>query len=351
MPLSQPGLIQIAPMPPATTRPVAILGSGMWATTLAQAIASRGHDVRMWCRNPDLARAINQDHENAAYLPGYRLSERIIAEVSPAACVAAAEVFIVVVASSKFRSLCQEIAPAVRPDHIGLHFVKGIEERTFKRMSEVLLEETCVRQFGVLGGPPQAAEILQGRPTALVIGTAHPRVHEIAVRLLTTEGTRVYHNDDVIGVEVGGALSTVLAIGAGIVRGLQLGENANAVLMTRGLQELARVGRSMGARTTTFSGVSTIGNLMNAAISASTREVKLGEALAQGRSLYEMTWGSSTAIEGVSNSVFAWEYSRKHEVIAPLLCSIYSIVHGGRSPVRALRDLMLRQYPLDVDFG
>lgn len=343
--------VDLERIPLASRRPIAVLGSGALATTVAHLIASRGHGVRLWCRNPDLARAINTLHRNEAYLPGYDLSERIVADTSAADCADVSEIVIIIVPSTRFRALCQEIAPVVRPDHIGIHFVKGIEERTYRRMSQIMLEETCIRQFGVLGGPPLVDEMLQGRPTGLVIATRFPRVEHVAKCLLTTEGTRIYANEDVIGVEVGGALSTVLAIGAGVVRGLKLGDNTNAILMTRGLQELARIGKAMGAETSTFSGMSTMGNMLNAAINSSMREVQLGEALAQGRSLHELTWGSSTAVEGVSNAIFAWEYARDQKILAPLLSSIYAIVHAGRSPVRALRDLMLMHYRPDVDFG
>lgn len=342
-------IVRVDKLPLATLRPVAVLGTDAVAMVLAQTMALRGHDVRVWCRDEETADAINEFRKAPAECPLDLLDERVVADTTAAQCVEGAEIVLFSLPVAELRAVCPQVAQVLRPDQIALHAIRGMEQRTALRVSEILMEETCLRQIGVLSGPNAVAEMLDGKPSGIVVGTRFPRVAESAYRLFTNEGTRVYHNDDIVGVEVIGALLSCLSIGVGVVIGLGLGENTVGLMMTRGLQELIRIGNSMGVRASTFAGVSTIGQLTNAIMQQESREVEFGLGLAAGKTTHELLSETTQVIDGVVNCVVAWEYARDHQIYCPILSSIYGCVHGGRSPIRAMRDLMAVQYMNDVN--
>lgn len=335
----------------ATTTHVAVLGAGNWGTTLAHLIATTGHAVRLWCRDETLAATINAERVNRRYLDGFSLHAGITATTDMAHCVRDAELIVLVVPSHAFRHVCRSLAPILEPWQAVFHATKGIEIGTYCRMSEVLLQETCIRQYAVISGPNIAREVMEKKPSGTVVASPFPRLTEAAHVLLTTDTFRVYDNADVVGVEMGGTLKNIIAIASGISSELELGENTRSLLVTRGLQEMLRIGRAFGASTSTFSGLAGIGDLMVTCASAHSRNFRLGRGLAQGRSAEEVAATLGMVAEGVYASRVAYDFSKDKRIYAPVMEAVYHVVHEGRPALEAIHGLMRLQARPDVDFG
>ena len=345
-----------APVRPTAVQPppgphVAVLGAGNWGTTIAHLIASNGNAVRLWTRSSELADAIRTERVNRRYLDGFDLSEHIWPTNDLALAVRGARMIVMVIPSSGFRAVCRQLAPLVEPDQAIVHATKGLEQHTYRRMSQIVLEETCVRRYAVISGPNIAREIMEGKPSGTVVASPFPRLIERVSGLLTGPTFRVYTNDDVAGVELGGALKNIIAIGAGISAGLQLGENTRALLITRGLGEIMRLSLSFGARAETFSGLAGIGDLMVTCASEHSRNFRLGRGLAAGKDVATITAQLGMVAEGVNTVAVAHDFVREHNVYAPVIEAIHAIVHGGQHPIEAIRELMVLDARPDVDLG
>lgn len=333
-----------------TTNPeVSVLGAGNWGTTLAHLIGQNGFDVTLWCRDEQLCEEINEQRTNSRYLEGFALSDRIHAVPSLDEAVRGVPFLVMVIPSRAFRDVARKMAPMVSPDQSILHATKGIEQGTYRRMSEILYEETCIRQVGVLSGPNIAAEIMQDKPAGTVVASPFPRLVREAERLLVSERFRVYVHDDVIGVELGGALKNIVAIAGGIAAELDLGENAKSLLITRGLGEIVRIGQTFGARRETFGGLAGIGDLMVTCASRHSRNHRLGRALAQGKSLTEAVESLGMVAEGVYAAEVAHAFVKRKQLYAPVVENVYRIVHDGLETRTALRNLMAMDTRPDVD--
>lgn len=319
---------------------VAVLGAGNWGTSLAQLIAENGHSVRLWARRKALANQINRRRENAKYLEGIELSEGITATAELADAVRDAPVILFVVPSKAFRAVAREVGDTLRPDQLVLHATKGIEPGTHQRMSQLLMEETCALQIGVASGPNIAREICEGKPAGIVVATAFPRVAAAARRLLHCPRMRVYDNEDLVGVELAGALKNVVAIAAGMATAMGLGENAKALLMTRGLSECARIGVAMGARPATFAGVAGMGDLIVTCTSTLSRNHRVGAALAGGKTLKQAIKALGMVAEGVGTAAVVRDIAQRREIDAPLLIGVHRVLDGELTPQQALQHLM-----------
>jgi glycerol-3-phosphate dehydrogenase (NAD(P)+) len=331
---------------------IAVIGGGSWGTTLADVIGAAGHPVHLWARSEEACREINKKHTNARYLKDLSLSERIEATPDLQQAVAGKRIVLMVVPSKAFRSVVEHMGDILTPDQYVLHATKGLEPGTHFRMSQIILQETCVRQIGVLSGPNIAPEICAGKPAGIVLASRFPMVVEAGQRVLVCKDLprlRVYNNDDVVGVELAGALKNIVAIAAGIVTAMELGENTKALLMTRGLAEIARVGVAMGARALTFSGVAGIGDLIATCASPLSRNHRLGAALAHGKTLEEAVDSLGMVAEGVNTTAVVREVIEQHGLDAPLLETVHRVLFRGLSPADAVLELMRLSSRDDVD--
>lgn len=319
---------------------VAVLGAGNWGVALAHLIACNGRRVALWTRDAAQAEEINTLHRSERAQPGLTLALAVRAYVDLHEAVADADLLLMVVPSQSFRSVCESYAPFARPEHLVVSCTKGLEARTHLRMTQVLMAETCVRQLGVLSGPNIANEVARGKPAGTVIATRFPRLARLVQKALAGPSMRVFESSDVTGVELLGALKNVIAIGAGMAEELALGDNAKALLVTRGLSEMMRLVLALGAEPATTAGLAGIGDLMVTCSSPLSRNHRLGAALARGESLGDALQHIGMVAEGVYASRAACELATRHGIDMPVFEHIHNVLHHGL-PVRdALSALM-----------
>lgn len=330
-------------------RAVSVLGAGNWGTTIAHLIGQNGYRVHLWARAPEAVAEINAERTHARYLPGMSLSDNIRATSSLAEAVSDAELIFIVIPSQSFREVCAQIGGLVRPAQLVVHATKGLELGSYKRMAEIIADETCLRQIGVLSGPNIAREMCSGMPAGTVVASRFPRVVELARELLRSKQLRVYGNTDVVGVELGGTFKNIVAIAAGMATQMQLGENAKALLITRGLSEIARLGVALGADPMTFSGLAGIGDLMVTCASPISRNHRVGVALAKGMTLAEAVDSLGMVAEGVKAAKIAHELTAKFGIRSPLMEGVYRVLYDGLKPQQGLRELMTGAGQDDID--
>ncbi len=328
---------------------ISVLGGGSWGTTVAYLVARKGHRVRLWCRRPEQADEINNNRRNSRYLPDLELPEEIEATADLAAAIEAMPLVFVVVPAKSFRQLCRAAGDHFEPDQFVVHGTKGIEAESFLRMSQILEQETCIRQLGVLAGPNIAAEICAGLPAGTVVASRYPRVIEASEAALVSDRLRVYANDDVVGVEWAGALKNIVAIASGMVSELDLGENARALLITRGLSEIARVGVAMGADPMTFSGVAGVGDLVVTCNSRHSRNHRIGAAIARGETLDTAIAKLGMVAEGVHTARVVAEIVAERHIDAPLLLGVKAVLDSELQPLEAVGHFMALASRHDID--
>jgi len=327
---------------------IAILGAGAWGTALALALARRAdHHVTLWPRSEEHAAELLFERENRRYLPGHSLPEAIAITANLAEAAGEAEILISAAPSEHTRAQFERVAPLLRPGQIVVSATKGLEDGTLMRMSEVIGEVLNAHGLrllvGVLGGPSFAREVAAGLPAAVTI--AFRRMDQ-AARIqgeFSTPALRLYRNDDVTGVELGGALKNVIAIAAGVVAGSGLGANAAAALITRGIAETTRLALACGGRRETLAGLSGVGDLVLTCTGALSRNRYVGEELGRGRPLPEIlaSLGGKVA-EGVRTTSAALGLATLRGVDMPITKQVAAILRGERSPQDAVEDLMSR---------
>ncbi len=321
-----------------------VVGAGAWGTALALVLVERGHDVRLWSYESAVADSI-QRHRRNPYLDGVTLPESLHATSDLTAAVEGAELVVSVSPSQVVRSVMQEAAPYLDSDAIVVSASKGIELRSLRRMDEVLAEELgpgLMERFCVLSGPSFAHEVAERAPTAVVVASRSQDAAEHVQDAFQTSWFRSYTNNDVVGVELGGALKNVIALAAGMTAGLGYAHNTTAALMTRGLAEMARLGLAMGARPATFYGLAGMGDLVLTCTGSLSRNRTVGYRLGQGESLDAILLDMKAVAEGVKTAPAVRELAHRHDVEMPIVEEVCSIVEEGRSPVEALQKLMRR---------
>ncbi len=322
------------------SEPVGVVGAGSWGTALAWVLGQKGVPVRLWGRNREQMAQMARERVNPRYLPDLLLPETIV----PCAELDALDecpLLILSVPSGAIR----EVAPRLpNTERLWVIAAKGLEPDTGKRLSEVVEETVGVplEQLVVLSGPNLAAEIVRGIPTATVAASVNPTAAEQVQQLFRTPALRVYTNDDVIGVELGGALKNVYAIGAGVSDGLGFGDNTKGALLTRGLTEMMRLGSAMGAYPETFMGLTGVGDLFATAASKLSRNYRLGYAIAQGASPTEALQQLGQVAEGYYTALVAEKLAHRYGVEMPLLSAIANLLRGERNVRDALQSLMTR---------
>jgi glycerol-3-phosphate dehydrogenase (NAD(P)+) len=322
---------------------ISILGSGSWGTALAAHLAQAGHAVRLWGRNAALIQDMQRSGVNAPYLPDIRLPAGVQPTASLEEALARAEFVVATVPSHGTRTVMREAAPFVPRQALLVSAIKGIEQESLLRMSEVIAQELrAARPIAVLSGPSFASEVARRLPTAVCVACADPVLAEEVQRQFRAPYFRLYASGDVVGVEIGGALKNIIAIAAGVVEGLGLGENALAALVTRGLVEITRLACVLGARRETLSGLSGLGDLVLTCTGTLSRNRHVGAELARGRSISEIVSGMRMVAEGVNTTRAALALGRRHGVELPITTQMAAVLNGDRSAATAVEELMLR---------
>ena len=332
-------------VPPRNDGKVTVVGAGAWGTTLALLAARAGCAVSLFVRDPGRARDIAAARHNERAQPGVELPDAIHVTADLAGACAGASAIVVAVSSQSMRETGRALAA-----HAGAAVVvsaaKGLERGSFKRMTEVLREElpaTTAARVCALSGPNLAREIALGRPAVTVIAGPDLAAAERVRDLLMSPQFRCYTNEDVIGVEMAGALKNIVAIGAGMADGLDAGDNAKAAFLTRGIAEIARLGIAVGAQPLTFAGLAGLGDLVATCASPLSRNHRVGRELVTGRSLPEILAGMEQVAEGVTTTEVAYTLGRQLGVALPITEQTYAVLFEGRSPLAAITELMGRE--------
>ncbi len=318
---------------------VAVIGAGSWGTTLAKVLADNGHHTLLWTRRNELASEINDKHENSVYLSGIRLPDAVEG-TSDLRRACQCRFLLLVVPSHGFREIAHDIGEHVSGEQIIVHATKGIEQGTFKRMSQILRDETPVRKIGVISGPNLARELGAKQPTGTLIASRYAEVFEQGCERLHNDYFRVYHGTDVIGAEVGGAFKNIVALAAGVVAGLGYGDNTRSLLLTRGLSEMARLGVAMGGDVMTFGGMAGIGDLIATCSSPLSRNHQVGARLAKGEKLEDIQRDMKMVAEGVKTTKAVYELAQERRIDLPIVRAVYHLLYEHHEVPALLQELM-----------
>ncbi|MEE8558705.1 MAG: NAD(P)H-dependent glycerol-3-phosphate dehydrogenase [Myxococcota bacterium] len=339
-------------MDPTNPVRVGVLGAGSFGTCLAILSSELGHSVTLWARDATVVKAINRHHRNPRYLTEFRIPESVRATDEIEAAVSEQDLVLSVVPSHAVRETWKLAVAALNPETLIVSGTKGIEVGTGQLMSESLrglLPPECHPRIVVLSGPSFSREIADGRPTAVSLACPNDSFAIATQTLLSSRRFRCYTNPDVVGVELGGALKNVVAIAVGICDGLNLGQNARAALITRGLTEMTRLGTAMGANPMTFLGLSGIGDLVLTCTGDLSRNRRVGIAIGEGRALDDILAGLHQVAEGVRTTRSAYELAGKHQVEMPITESVYRVLYEGLDPREAVASLTARQLRSELD--
>ncbi len=321
---------------------VAVLGAGSWGTTLADLLARKGHQVRLWAYEAEVVEAVNRRHENPVFLPGCSLAPSLQALPDAAEAVTGAAMVVAVAPSHVLRGVLERCRPGLGAGTILATATKGIEPGSLALMSEVLAAVLPGHPVAALSGPSFALEVFQGQPTAVVAAARDPEAARSTQELFATPRFRVYTHHDVVGVELAAALKNVIAIAAGILEGLGLGNNPRAALITRGLAEITRLGVAMGADPLTFAGLAGMGDLILTTTGTLSRNRALGMALAAGQTLAGYSAAHRSVAEGATTARGALALAARHGVELPICAQVAAILFDDKPPRQAVADLMER---------
>jgi len=328
-----------------TDKKIGILGAGSWATALAVHLARKGFQPVMWARREEQALEISTEHSNHRYLPGVAIPGSVYSTTDLEQVAALSDMLLVVVPSHAFRETIRKTLPLAPKNVVLVNAAKGIEQDSLKRLSQVFCEEAgeeMAHRYVMLSGPSHAEEVGRAMPTAVVVASESLRSAEKARDVLISENLRVYTNTDVTGVELGGALKNIIALGTGIADGLGFGDNTKAALITRGLAEITRLGIRMGANPLTFAGLAGVGDLIVTCTSMHSRNRRAGMEIGRGKTLDEAVDSVHMVVEGVRTTMAAHKIALLHKVEMPITSQMYRVLFEGQSPREAVYNLMGR---------
>lgn len=323
-------------------RRITLLGGGSWGTALAKLLAENEHEVTVWLRDENQCRVLSTERVNKKYLPNVKIPESIIFTSNINEAVKNAEMLLIVTPTQMIRGVLRQIDEQYKKDKIIINASKGIEKGTMCLVSDIVKEETLNCTFAVLSGPSHAEEVGLCLPTAITVSCEERKVAEEVQDAFMTSYFRVYTNEDVIGVELGGALKNIIALGAGISDGVGYGDNAKAALMNRAIVEIARLGIAMGADVHTFYGLSGIGDLIVTCTSKHSRNWNAGYLIGQGFSKDEAINKIGMAVEGIPTTYAAYELSKKLKVEMPIVNAMYEVLENNANVKETVNQLMLR---------
>ena len=321
------------------------MGGGSWGTALAIVLsrARRKHEISLWVHDPALAKSIQRDRENRSYLPGHRLAPEVSATCKIHDAISGAQILVGAIPTAHARAIYSAAAASASPGSILVSAAKGLEPATHKRMSEVVPEVFPAKpRFAALSGPSFAAEVARGEPTAVVLASSDAALASELQEEFAAPNFRVYANEDVLGVELAGAMKNVIAIAAGACQGLGLGSNPLAALITRGLAEMSRLAVALGAQPETLTGLAGLGDLVVTCTGALSRNRQVGIELGKGRALSEILAGMRMVAEGVGTTTALLALAREAKVELPITEQVAAILHQGKPPREAIRDIMDR---------
>jgi glycerol-3-phosphate dehydrogenase (NAD(P)+) len=332
---------------------IGVVGAGGWGTALGNLLSQKGCKVDLWVREEEVFRRIREERANPVFLPGVPL----VADLHPVRthreAVSGKTLVVMVVPSHVFREVLRGVIPHLEPGTVLLSATKGIENETGMTMSQIaeaLLAGNRLESLAGIGGPSFAREVARGKPTAVTVACRDLELGIRLQRLFSTESFRAYLTDDLMGVELGGALKNVIAIAAGIADGLEVGLNARAALITRGLAEMTRLGTALGARPATFAGLAGMGDLVLTCTGDLSRNRTVGLQIGRGLSLQEILSGMNMVAEGVKTTLSAFELARKTGVDMPIVEQVYLMLYEGKDPREAVRDLMTRALKVEPEY-
>ena len=328
-------------------RKVGIVGGGAWGTALAQAVLKSGHDVLLWAYEAETVTDINSAHVNSTFLPGIPLDEALRA-TGDLNEIAACDALLMVTPAQHTRAIAGRLAASVEEGKPVIMCSKGIEQSSRKFMSQVLAETLPQAMPAVLSGPSFASEVAQGLPAALTLACGDEAVGEAIALAIGHSTFRIYWSGDLIGAQIGGALKNVLAIAAGIVRGKKLGSNAHAAITTIGFSEMIRLGKALGAKPETLNGLCGMGDLLLTCGSEQSRNMSLGIALGEGKTLDEVLGSRKSVSEGVYTASAVVDIAGENSLDLPICAAVHSVVSGAASVDQAIKDILAR--PLRAEF-
>ena len=327
----------------------AVIGTGAWGTALADLLASNGNETIIWAHEPDVAQAIEECHENRRFLAGQALAPALHATTDQGVALDGAELVVYATPSQHLRHIARHGADHVSRSAILAVASKGVEHGTLALMTDVVATEVKARAVVGISGPSFANEVVARHPTAIVAASPDAGAALAVQEVFASPTFRVYTNDDVIGVELGGALKNVMAIATGIVEGVGLGYNSRAALITRGLHEMTRLGVALGARASTFAGLAGVGDLVLTCTGAHSRNRQLGVEIGKGATLEEALRGKETVAEGVATTQSAMRLAERHDVDMPIVEMVHRILFDGHAARNAVPELMARELRSEQD--
>lgn len=323
---------------------ITVIGGGSWGTALAHLMAKKNFDVTMLVRDAALAESITLGHTNERYLPGLPLAPGLKAETEAEKALAGAEICVLATPSQFLRSVLEQVACFIPGGAVPVCASKGIELGSLKRMSQVVADvlPDMAGRYAILSGPSFAVEAVEGKPAAVVIACADIPLGEHLRGVFSSGSFRVYSSTDVVGVEIGGAVKNVMAIAAGLCDGLGLGHNSRAALITRGLAEISRLGMALGARGSTFMGLSGMGDLVLTCTGNLSRNRQVGMRLAAGESMARIAADMHMVAEGVTTTGAVRQLGESLDVALPIVEAMHKVISEGANPVSLVEELMTR---------
>ena len=331
---------------------VTVLGAGSWGTALAIVLAENGHDTLLWTNRQDQAEEINDKHTNKQYLPDTVLPSSLRATTSLEEAARHGGTVVVAVPTKAIREVCGNLSGVLTEKKLFVHVSKGIEPDSLLRISELMRESIrpeLIEEIVVLSGPSHAEEVVLQHPTTVTAACRSLEAAEKVQDLFMNGYFRVYTNEDVVGVEIGGALKNVIALAAGITDGLAYGDNAKAALITRGLAEITRLGVKMGGNPFTFAGLAGMGDLIVTCTSVHSRNWRAGNMLGKGLKLDEVLEQMGMVVEGVRTTKAAYQLAQKYDVPMPITSELYDVLFNDKEPKQAVDELMIRMKKSEID--
>lgn len=327
---------------------IGIIGAGSWGTALAVLLHKNGHKISVWSIIEAEIQMLNDNREHLDKLPGVKLPEDMLFTTDLDEAVKGKDALVLAVPSPFTRSTSKLLSKVVCQDQIIVNVAKGIEEDTLMTLSEIIEQEVPQANVAVLSGPSHAEEVGRGIPTTIVVGAKKKETAEYLQNLFMNDVFRVYTSSDVLGIELGGALKNVVALAAGVADGLGYGDNTKAALITRGINEIARLGMAMGAEFETFCGLTGIGDLIVTCASMHSRNRRAGILIGQGKTMQEAMDEVKMVVEGVYSAKAAMGLSKKYDIQLPIIEQVNLVLFEGKSASEAVKDLMLRDKKIEI---
>lgn len=323
---------------------ISVIGDGGWGTTLATYLAKKGYPVSLWGAFPDNVQAMAKNRFNTKFLPGVALPDGVSPTDNIKFAVSLADLIVLAVPSQYLRAVLKRFRGVSLEKRFFLSVIKGIETRTLMRMSQVIHQELGPVPLAVLSGPNIAMEVAQGIPSTSVIASHNSPLTRSLQEIFNSPTFRIYRNSDMVGVELGGSLKNIIAIASGVCEGLGFGTNTRAAILTRGIAEMARLGKALGGKISTFSGLAGLGDLITTCSSQQSRNRYVGEQLGKGKTISVITASMNNRVaEGVETTQAVYKLSHRAGVAMPIATEVYNIIYRDKSPQQAVRDLMTRK--------